>query len=124
MPVAKSQESSSAKRIIKALGEVDAKAVLNACPIGDVIYIPSKPFSRKKRNQITLFYVQKRLNEGANSSQIAQELEVTKRSIRNYMQQIERNKQVETISSNSNAPLTHRASKNHISTSKPNKPAS
>ena len=128
--VPKLKTGACAQYIITALGEVDAEKVFAACPIGDEIYIPRKPFGGEKRKQVTLFYVRKRIGEGASTREIAKELGVTDRAVRNYRTKIGLNlppgyhrRTEKPDQSNSNALLTHHASEKPTNTSKPNKNA-
>lgn len=129
--ISNSRDGISAKRIKEALGETDAEVVLATCPIGVMIYIPRKPFSRKKLKQVTLFYVKKRVTEGATTKEIARELGITSRAVRNYRVEIGVNlpsgtntRAKNNLQINSNAILTHHADKNRTNTPKSKKSAS
>ena len=120
-----------AKRIIDAIGEDFATRIFHASPRFETIYVPKKPMSMHKNKEVVLFYVKKRLTEGATPTKIAKELDVTIRSVRSYRQQIERNQQnvgliasKDSARSNSNAPLTHHASENRTLTPNTDKNAS
>lgn len=76
--------------IVSKIGEAAATVLFKATVLGDAIYIPKKPFSRKKRRVITLSYVAKRLREGARNNQIATELKVSARTVGLYRSELRR----------------------------------